>query len=47
MKKEVDLGHGTKIGYVKDGDITFIDEAVTVEQAKVPTIVSLGRLAFL
>ena len=44
VKREVDLAHGTKIGYVKDGDITLIDESVTAERARVPTIISLGRL---
>ena len=27
--RDIDLAHGTKRGYVKDGDTTFIDEAVT------------------
>ena len=44
VEKEVDLAHGTKVGYVKDGDITFIDDTVTAEQAKIPSIISLGRL---
>ena len=42
VQKEVELAHGTKVGYVKDGDITFLDETVTNEQAKTPSILSLG-----
>ena len=44
LKREVELAHGTKVGYVKGGDITFIDESVSEEQAEIPSIVSLGRL---
>ena len=44
LKREVELAHGTKIGYVKGGDITFIDESISEEQAETPSIVSLGRL---
>ena len=40
----MELAHGTKVGYVKDGDITFIDEAISEEQTETPSIVSLGRL---
>ena len=43
LKREVELAHGTKVGYVKGGDITFLDESVSVEQAETPSIVSLGR----
>ena len=43
VKKQVDLAHGSKVGYVKDGDITSIDETTTLEQAKIPSIISLGR----
>ena len=44
LEREVGLAHGTKIGYVKGSDITFVDESISVEQAKIPAIVSLGRL---
>ena len=44
LKREVELAHGTKIGYVKGGDITFLDESVSDEQAEKPSIISLGRL---
>ena len=44
LKREVELAHGTKIGYVKGSDITFIDESISEEQAETPSIVSLGRL---
>ena len=40
----MELAHGTKIGYVKGSDITFIDESISDEQAETPSIVSLGRL---
>ena len=38
------MAHASNIGYVKDGDITFTDETTTLEQAKTPSIISLGRL---
>ena len=44
MRREVELAHGTKVGYVKGSDLTFIDEAISEEQAETPSIVSLGRL---
>ena len=44
LRREVELAHGTKIGYVKGSDITFIDKSISEEQAKTPAIVSLGRL---
>ena len=44
LEREVELAHGTKIGYVKGSDITFVDESISEEQAKIPAIVSLGRL---
>ena len=44
LKRQVELAHGTKTGYVKGSDITFIDKSVSEEQAKNPAIVSLGRL---
>ena len=44
LRREVELAHGTKVGYVKGSDITFIDEAISEEQAETPSIVSLGRL---
>ena len=44
LKRQVELAHGTKTGYVKGSDITFIDKSVSEEQAKTPAIVSLGRL---
>ena len=44
VKREVELAHGTKTGYVKGSDITFIDKSASEEQAKIPAIVSLGRL---
>ena len=44
VKKDVELAHGTKAGYVKGSDITFIDKTVSEEQAETPAIISLGRL---
>ena len=44
VEREVELAHGTKIGYVKGGDIIFVDESVSKEQAERPSIISLGRL---
>ena len=44
LRRQVELAHGTKTGYVKGSDITFIDKSVPDEQAKTPAIVSLGRL---
>ena len=44
FKRQVELAYGTKTGYVKGSDITFIDKSVSEEQAKKPAIVSLGRL---
>ena len=44
LRREVELAHGTKTGYVKGSDITFVDEAFSEEQAKTPAIISLGRL---
>ena len=44
LRREVELASGTKVGYVKGSDITFIDEAISEEQAHTPSIVSLGRL---
>ena len=29
---------------MKGGDITFLDESVSEEQAEIPSIISLGRL---
>ena len=43
LRRQVELAHGTKTGYVKGSDITFIDKSVSEEQAKTPAIVSLGR----
>ena len=43
VKRQVELAHGTKEGYVKGGDITFLDETVSDLQSEVPTIISLGR----
>merc|ERR1711989_106040 len=43
-EKEVELAHGSKKGYVKGGDIIFIDESTSEEQAETPAIISLGRL---
>ena len=40
----MELAHGTKIGYVKERDFTFIDESISEKQADTPSIVSLGRL---
>ena len=42
IKRQVELAHGTKTGYVKGSDITFIDKSASEEQAKTPAIVSLG-----
>ena len=39
-----ELAHGTKQGYVKNGDITFVDVSVAVQEARTPAITSLGRL---
>ena len=44
VKRQVELAHGTKEGYVRGGDITFLDENVTDLQSETPTIISLGRL---
>ena len=44
FKRDIELAHGTKVGYVKGGDITFLDESASEEQAEIPSIVSLGRL---
>ena len=44
LKREIELSHGTKVGYVKGSDITFVDESVSEEQAEIPSIISLGRL---
>ena len=44
VKKEVELAHGTKIGYVKGADITFVDKSLTLKEAQSPTIRRLGRL---
>ena len=44
IKREVELAYGTKTGYVKGSDITFIDKSISEEQAQQPAIVSLGRL---
>ena len=44
LRREVELAHGTKVGYVKGSDITFVGEAISEEQAETPSIVSLGRL---
>ena len=40
IKREVELAYGTKTGYVKGSDITFIDKSVSEEQAQRPAIVS-------
>ena len=44
IEKEVELAHGTKVGYVNDGDITFVDSTVAYGQGELPSILSLGRL---
>ena len=44
FKRDVELAHGTKVGYVRGSDITFLDESVSEEQAEIPSIISLGRL---
>ena len=44
IKKQVELAHGSKCGYVKGEDIIFIDKARTKEESNKPTIISLGRL---
>ena len=33
FERQVDLAHGTKTGYVKGSDITFIDKSVSEEQS--------------
>ena len=42
VKKEVELAHGTKIGYVKGADITFVDKSRTLKESKRPTVISPG-----
>ena len=44
IKKDVELAHGSKVGYVKGEDIIFLDKAKTKEESNKPTIISLGRL---
>ena len=44
VEKKIELARGSQTGYVKGGDITFLDETVSEERAKVPYIISLGRL---
>ena len=44
VKKQVDLAHGSKVGYVQDGYVALIGESTTLEQAKMPSIISSGRL---
>ena len=44
FKRDIELAHGTKVGYVKGGDITFLEESASEEQADIPSIISLGRL---
>ena len=44
QKRDIELAHGTKVGYVKGSDITFVNESVSEEQAEIPSIISLGRL---
>ena len=44
VKKQVELAHGTNIGYVKGADITFVDKTRTLRESRRPTIISLGRL---
>ena len=31
LRREVELAHGTKVGYVKGSDITFIDKSISEE----------------
>ena len=38
FEKKVELAHGTQSGYVKGGDITFLDEKISKEDAKIPTV---------
>ena len=40
VEKDVELAHGSKAGYVKGSDITFIDKTVSEEQAETPAIIS-------
>ena len=44
IRKEVELAHGTKTGYVIGGDIIFVDDTISEKKAKEPSIISLGRL---
>ena len=44
IKKEVELAYGTKIGYVRGADVTFVDKSRTLKESKRPTIISVGRL---
>ena len=44
VRKDVELAHGTRQGYVKDGDITFVDDSVRDDSGKDPSIITLGRL---
>ena len=41
FEKKVELAHGSQSGYIKGGDITFLDEKITKRQAKIPSIISL------
>ena len=34
IKKEVELAHGTKTGYVKGGDIIFLDDQFRIDRQK-------------
>ena len=44
IKKQVELAHGTKVGYVRGEDIIFLDKARSKKESERPTIISLGRL---
>ena len=44
VEKEAELTHGSKMGYVKDDDVTFVDDAAIADKADIPTIISPGRV---
>ena len=44
FERQVELAHGTKTGYVKGSDITFVDKSVSEEQSQRPAIVSFGKV---
>ena len=43
VEREVELAYGSKIGYILEDDITFLDDTMSKSQGKVVCIISLGR----